>query len=96
MSRTICLSKLNERLAANYHEWIPENGISESVETLHTWIMRHVEFRDIAMEDVNRLQIRSPVRGDRGIENIKDDHTYQIRQVEHTRTFKRQETICAL
>lgn len=55
MTYAICLSKLTESLAAEYHKWTFENHEDESVQTLRSWVLRQVEFRSMAMEDVNGL-----------------------------------------
>ena len=44
--------KLPESMQARYHRWIFENGQTESVLSLRTWIIQESEFQTIASETV--------------------------------------------
>ena len=44
--------KLPESMLARYHRWIFENGQTESVLSLRTWIIQESEFQTIASETV--------------------------------------------
>ena len=47
--------KLPETLLARYHRWVYENGQSESVLTLRTWVIQESEFQTVATETVHGL-----------------------------------------
>ena len=97
MTYAICLSKLSETLAASYHECVSSRGDSESVRTLRDWIVQQVEFRSMAMEDVNGLQGKSSERWE-DIRARKARHQELPQQTTMNRSFfqRTRESMCTV
>ena len=45
--------KLPETMLSRYHRWIFEKSLSESVQTLRTWVLQESEFQTVAAETVH-------------------------------------------